>query len=161
MTDWLELLTRHHSAAQADSGYEPIFGDPASLECLDRLHSKMGLPLPDELKELYQSVDGYGLRVDEKDNLSPWFIVPTSELFDFVSAQRSAFSSTHKSLSERYLPFIDWGNGDSMGYVFGRDGGLVDGLHMFMHELYQYAADQEPDDFFRSFEGSIVDFLEP
>lgn len=161
MTDWLELLTRHHSAAQADSGYEPIFGDPASPESLDRLQSKIGLPLPNELRELYRSADGYGLRVNKEDNLSPWFVVPTSELFDFVSAQRNAFSGTHKSLSERYLPFIDWANGDSMGYVYGRDGRFVDGLHMFMHELYQYDAEQEPEDFFRSFEGSIADFLEP
>lgn len=160
MTDWLDLLTRHHAAAQADSGYEPIFGDSAPLERLDDVRAKIGLPLPSELKEFYQSVDGYGLRMERNSMLSPWFIVPTSELPDFVSAQPSAIASSHKSLSERFLPFIDWANGDSMGYIYDRDGKLIDGLHMFTHELYHYESDQEPDDFFRSFEGSIADFLE-
>ena len=34
MTNWPDLLTRHHAVAQADSGYEPIFGDPASPESI-------------------------------------------------------------------------------------------------------------------------------
>lgn len=161
MTDWLELLARHQAAAQAESGYEPIFGDSASPEAVDRIQSMIGLAFPAELIELYRSVDGYGLEMDLDSRLSPWFIVPTSELFAFVSSQRNAFAETHKSLSDRFLPFIDWANGDSMGYIYDRDGNLIDGLHMFMHELYQYEADQEPDDFFRSFEGSIAEFLEP
>ena len=161
MTDWLDLLTRHHSAAQANSGNASIFGDSASPERLEDLQVKIGLPLPTEFKDLYGNIDGYGLRIDVESMISPWFIVPTAELPDFVSAQRTAIASTHKSLSERFLPFIDLANGDSMGYIYGRDGSLIDGLHMFMHELYHYDNDQEPNEFFRSFEASIAEFLEP
>ncbi|KAA5539560.1 SMI1/KNR4 family protein [Roseiconus nitratireducens] len=161
MTDWLSLLSRHHAVAQADSGYEPIFGGSATIDRLDDVQDKIGIPLPAELKDLYRSVDGYGLKMDEDCLLSPWFIVPTSELPEFVHAQRSGIAGTHKSLSERFLPFIDLVNGDSIGYLYDVDGKLADGLHMFMHELYRYKADQEPDDFFRSFECSIAEFLEP
>jgi hypothetical protein len=75
MTDWLELLTLHHAAAQADTGYEPLFGDAAPLERLNDVQSKIGLPLPVELKDLYRSVDGYGLKMEVGSMLSPWFIV--------------------------------------------------------------------------------------
>ncbi|EGF24449.1 SMI1/KNR4 family protein [Rhodopirellula baltica] len=160
MTAWAELLIRHHAAAHADSGCEPLFGDAAPLERLDDLPSKIGLPLPRELRDLYRSVDGYGLKMDADSMLSPWLIVPTSELADFVSSCRSTIADTHENLSRRFLPFIDWANGDSMGYIYDRNGNLTDGLHMFMHELFRYDADQDPDDFFRSFNGSIADFLE-
>ncbi|TWU43992.1 SMI1 / KNR4 family protein [Novipirellula aureliae] len=161
MTNWPDLLTRHHAAAQADSGYEPIFGDPASPESIADVESKIGLPLPAELKDLYLRVDGYGLQMEPESMISPWFIVPTSEISDFVSAHRGTFADTHRSLSDRFIPFIDWANGDSMGYIYDRDGNLIDGLHMFMHELYRYDPEQEPDEFIRSFEGSLADFLEP
>ncbi|MDM4019577.1 SMI1/KNR4 family protein [Roseiconus lacunae] len=161
MTDWLELLTRHHAAAQADSGYEPLFGDAAPPERLDDAQSKIGLPLPAELRNLYGSVDGYGLKMEADCMLSPWFIVPTSELVNFVSSCRNAIVETHPNLSGRFLPFIDWANGDFMGYVYDRNGNLIEGLHLFLHEKFQHCADQEPDEFFHSFDGSIADFLEP
>lgn len=161
MTNWPTLLERYHAAAQADSGYEPIFGDAASQARIDDAQDRIGIPLPAELRDLYRSVDGYGLQMDAESILSPWFIVPTSGLPDFVATHRSTFSDTHKSLSERFLPFIDWANGDAMGYVYDREGILIDGLHMFSHELYGYDEDQEPGDFFRSFEGSLAEFLEP
>lgn len=161
MTDWLHVLTRHHAVAQADSGYEPIFGDPATQERLDEIQTQIGLPLPAELKDLYRSVDGYGLQLNRDRMLSLWFIVPTSSLPGFVSAQRCAIASTHKNLSERYLPFIDWANGDSMGYLYDVNGSQMNGLHLFMHELYDHESDQAADEFFRSFEGSIEEFLEP
>ena len=37
-----------------------------------------------------------------------------------------------------------------MGYIYDRDGNLIDGLHMVMHELYRYDPEQEPDEFIRS-----------
>ncbi|WP_286766596.1 MULTISPECIES: SMI1/KNR4 family protein [Rhodopirellula] len=161
MTNWLDLITRHHAAAQADSGYEPIFGDAASLERIDDAQATIGVPIPTELRDLYRSVDGYGLQMDPESMLSPWFIVPTSELADFVATHRSTIADTHNSLSKRFLPFIDWANGDAMGYIYDRDGDLVDGLHIFSHELYRYEEDQDPGDFFRSFDGSLAEFLEP
>lgn len=161
MTNWLDLLTRHHTVAQADSDYEPLFGDPALPEQLGEVEAKIGLALPAELRDLYRSVDGYGVKMDAESTLSPWFIVPSSALPNFVSNQRQGFADTHKSLSERFLPFIDWANGDSMGYLYDRDGKLLDGLYMFMHGQYGYEADQDPDDFFSWFDSSIAQFMDP
>ncbi|MEX1041843.1 MAG: SMI1/KNR4 family protein [Pirellulaceae bacterium] len=161
MTNWLDLLTRHHAVAQADSDYEPLFGDPASPDRLEEVEAEIGLALPAELKDLYLSVDGYGVRMDEESTLSLWFIVPSSALPSFVANQREGFAGTHKSLSERFLPFIDWANGDSMGYLFDRDGKLLDGLYKFMHGQYGYEADQDPDEFFDWFESSIAEFMDP
>jgi hypothetical protein len=161
MTNWLRLLERHHASAHADSDYEPIFGDAASQGRIDDIQAIIGVPFPTELRDLYLSVDGYGLKMDPESMLSPWFVVPTLELPDFVARHRSTIADTHKSLSERFLPFIDWANGDAMGYIYDRDGALVEGLHVFSHELYCDVEDQDLDDFFRSFEGSLAEFLEP
>ena len=161
MIDWSAVLRRHHAQTQAESGFGIILGPPTDASKLDRITREVKLPLPVEMSELYQQVDGYGLQLDDDSSLSPWFVVPTELLTGFVESSRDVFCRTHQSLADRFLPFIDWANGDSMGYIYDREGSLVDGLHMFDHERYGYDdPDQSPSDFFRTFDGSLADFLD-
>ncbi|QDV41076.1 hypothetical protein Enr13x_09140 [Stieleria neptunia] len=145
---------------QGDSGYDPKFGDPASLEQLRDIQDSIGLVFPDELAELYASVDGYGLEMGAGSLLSPWFLVPSSLLPDFVQNNRSVFSGTHPEFAKRYLPCIDWLNGNSMGFIYATDGELVSGLHEFSHEAYSYEPDQDPAEFFEAFDGTLSDFFD-
>ncbi|NND99058.1 MAG: SMI1/KNR4 family protein [Pirellulaceae bacterium] len=160
-TNWRELLQRRHTAAYADSGYDPIFGESAGDELIREVQGKIGLEMPIELTDLYRSVDGYGLEMDPESMLSPWLLVPCSMLPDFISQNRDVIAGTHPSLASRFLPLIDLVNGDSIGYVFAQNGLLIDGLHMLMHELYEYEPDQEPDGFCRTFECTLAEYLEP
>ena len=77
----------------------------------------------------------------------------------FFASTRSWFGETHPTVAKRFLPFIDWVNGDGMGYLVLDNGTIADGLFCFEHELFEHDEDQDPDEFIVKWNNSIFELL--
>ncbi len=66
--------------------------------------------MPNEFKALYSEFDGFGtLRDGEVD----WFFLPLSKLPEHANGVRSWIQKTHPEIAKRFVPFVDWGNGEA------------------------------------------------
>ena len=115
------------------------------------------MEFPDELCEFYEQFNGIGLTGDDSE--CPNFVPSVEHLPEFVKSARSAFPKPHKKYADRYLPVVDWENGDTSGYMLDEDGTFVDCLFMFNHESCTHEKTQDVNEFLTPVAENLYTFL--
>ena len=159
MPNWLKIIAGHHAKAHANDGYTLVTRPAASAEQLDRLAVSLGIALPSEFRELYSACNGFGVASDNELDKTWWLFRPTDQIESFAGDVRSWFAETHQSFANRFFPFIDFSNGDGIGYIVDESGAIIDGLFCFEHENYEFDAEQDVNEFITHSPVTIEEFL--
>ncbi|SMP78246.1 SMI1 / KNR4 family (SUKH-1) [Neorhodopirellula lusitana] len=159
MPDWKTLVDQHHSMAHPDGEYNLVTGPPASDETLANLETALGFKLPPEFRSFYSSLDGFGIASADDPSDVSWFFRPCGQIDQFSNDVREWFKETHERCAKRFFPFIDWLNGDGIGYMLDESGDPIDGVFEFNHELYKFDSAQDVNEFLRHVPAGIQDFL--
>ena len=157
MSDWNQLVTEFYKIDHADEPDSLVLGAPASDEVLDALASNLGFALPIEFRSFYGTYDGFGTKHD--DGTTDWFFAPTANIPELTEEIRDWYQETHPEIAARFVSFVDWGNGDSSGYLFSEAGAPLDGVYIFEHESYEFEEGQDWGEFLIPVDKSIRDFL--
>lgn len=156
MSEWHKNIADFHKLDNADDPDSLVLGSPATATSIVEFEKAVGYSMPEEFKSLYSEYDGFGTtRNGEVD----WFFLPISKLADHATAVRDWFQETHPEIAKRFVPFVDWGNGDASGYVFSESGAPEPGIFMFEHENYEFEEDQDWREFLVPVDASIRAFL--
>lgn len=145
--------------AHPDGEYNLVTGPPASDETLANLETALGFKLPPEFRSFYSSLDGFGIASADDPNDVSWFFRPCEQIVQFSTDVRGWFKETHERCAKRFFPFIDWSNGDGIGYMLDESGEPIDGVFEFNHELYKFDSAQDVNEFLRHVPAGIQDFL--
>lgn len=160
MTKWEAIVTAHHKRAHPGDGFE-LFTKPGVAEKdLRSMEKRLGFQFPTELREFYSDLNGFGVRSAVSPDEVYWFIRPLEELPDFAETIRHWFQETHPDIASRFFPFVDWANGDGIGYLVDSTGEVLPGLVSFEHESYDFDEDQEVEEFLTTVPISIEEFLD-
>lgn len=159
MPDWVQIVNHQHEMGHADDEYELATMPGVSADLLDQLADRLGITLPEEFRDFYMTFNGFGVVPEDNPDDVSWFFQPLEDLPGFIESKRSSFADTHADLAVRFFPFIDWANGDSMGYLTDAAGIVQPGFYCFEHESYAYNADQEADEFISAYPVTIEEFL--
>jgi len=159
MPDWSRFAYGYHAVAHADDGYQLVMQPGVSAEDVVGMGERLGISLPDEFRDLYMTLNGFGVTSDNSPEGTYWLCRPLDHLPDFIRIMRKGFSPTHPHIASRFFPFIDFANGDSMGYLTETGGVILPGLACFEHELYKYDDGQDPSEFLSLTSLTIEEFL--
>ena len=156
MSDWHKSITAFHKVDNADNPDSLVLGPPASSALIAEFEKQIGFTMPDEFKQLYTEYDGFGT---SRDGETAWFFLPISKLPEHASGVRDWFQETHPEIAKRFVPFVDWGNGDASGYIFSDSGTPLPAIFMFEHESYEFEEDQDWEEFLVPVDTTIRSFL--
>jgi len=160
MPDWLRIVKSHHAKMHPSDGYNLVTRPPASDRELDDVSTTLGVEFPREFKSLFKTCNGFGVvhEEDEPDKIW-WFLRPTDQLRSFVDGIRNAFPEVHEKHAKRFFPFIDFSNGDALGYLVDEAGIIIDGLFCFEHEFCRFDEEQDINEFLSHTPLSIEELL--
>ena len=158
MQQWRQTISEHHSRVHVQPGDKLLIRDGSTSDRLDTLQESLCFDLPEEFRSLYLQCDGFGLTYEDNEQ-EWWFCHPLGQIPDFADQTRKWFEATHPEAAARFFPFIDWGNGDGMGYLLGEDGKKLNGLYCFEHENYEFDAEQEIEEFVVKWNNTIHELL--
>ena len=156
MTEWHKNIVAFHKLDNADDPGSLVLGSPANATSIAYFEKAVGYSMPEEFKELYSEYDGFGTT---RDGEVDGFFLPVSKLAEHATEVRDWFQETHPDIAKRFVPFVDWGNGDASGYVFSESGVQNPGIFIFEHESYEFEKDQDWWEFLIPVDTSIRDFL--
>ena len=156
MSKWHKKIIAFHKLDNANNPESLVLGSPATAATIAEFEKAVCYSMPDEFKALYSEFDGFGT---SRDGGVDWFFLPLSKLPDHAVEVRGWFEETHPEVAKRFVPFVDWGNGDASGYVFSESGIPEPGVFMFEHESYEFEEDQDWRTFLVPVDASIRDFL--
>ena len=156
MSEWHKSIVAFHKLDNADNPDSLVLGSPATAASIAEFEKAIGYSMPNEFKQLYSEYDGFGTSSDGETN---WFFLPISKLPEHASEVRDWFQETHPEHAKRFVPFVDWGNGDATGYVFSETGTLLPGIFIFEHESYEFEEDQDWEEFLIPVDSTIRAFL--
>ena len=157
MADWKSVIQNFFDNSDADNSFARVSPAGCPKTAISKCETQTGLILPDELRKFYQHSNGMGLEENESDD--PRFIPKIESLPEYIDQCRAAFNETHSDYAERYVPFVDWENGDSSGYIYNSDGTLFECIVMFSHEHYEYDEKQDINEFLIPFAESLEELL--
>lgn len=157
MRNWKKAVAQFFHNSDPDGEYFHCAPERASTKTISSVVKKLRTDIPDELREFYEQFNGVGLTGDDSE--SPNFIPPIEQLPDFVKSARSLFPKSHKKYADRYLPVVDWGNGDTSGYMFDEGGTFIDCLFMFNHETCTNEASQDVNEYLTPVAENLYGFL--
>ena len=158
MPNWKQAVDQFFKHSDPEGGFFHCAEDGVGKSKISQFEKKLNIKFPDELREFYSNYNGIGLTNDEEEY--PNFIPPLEHLNAFVKSARKSFPKSHKAFANRYLPVVDWENGDTSGYVLGEDGEFVDAFFMFEHELCN-SQTSDVNDFMVPIADSLHAFLSP
>lgn len=158
MKTWHQRVHEAHERDHKEDGLRLVTGPPASPKAIVDFEHVLGWTLPAEFHGLYQTFDGVGLASGEEETL--WLLTPLAKIPQVIADVRTWFADTHPALARRYFPFIDWGNGDSSGYLLSEKGELLPGIWIFEHEAYEFDEAQPASAFLAAFVGNLQEFFE-
>lgn len=156
MSDWRQDIINHHNLDHEDQPESLFLGEPANAEELRAFEKSVHRRLPEEFHDLYSQYNGYGT---VSEHGTDWFFVPLEMLPEHVSGIRDWFQGTHPELAARFVPFVDWGNGDASGYLFSESGEMEPGIYMFESESYLFEAEQDWTEFLYPVDEDLRSFL--
>jgi len=159
MTDWLDIISNRYAEAVANDGDELVVSPGATQEQIDQCCEALGFDPPADFRELYATCNGFGVRERGQPDAPCWFFYPLQEIAGFCEEIRAGFEETHPEEASRFFPFIDFEDGDGVGYCVDAEGKLLDGLFLFESEAYEGEEDQEPNDFLVRVPMSVREFL--
>ena len=158
MHDWRAVIIEYDCKTPVQPGETLLIRDAASVAEIDELQQNFGFQLPDEFRSLYLQCDGFGQTYETEDEVW-WFFHRVEQIPDFARETRNWFVESHPDIANRFFPFIDWSNGDRMGYVLDEKGELLDGLFCFEHENYEFDEEQDSEEFIVKWNNSILELL--
>lgn len=158
MQDWRRTIREHHDKFHVQPSDKLLIRDGATNDGVDDLQTALGLELPNEFRSLYLQCNGFGLTYEDDDQ-KWWFCHPIDQIPGFVKQTRKWFDETHPESAAQFFPFIDWANGDGMGYLLDENGEFFDGLYCFEHENYEFEEDQKIEDFVVKWNNTIYELL--
>ena len=158
MAKWKTIVSAFFRKADPENSFKHLANAAATVDAIDAAEKAIGIRLPDELRSFYLQFNGIGLG-SEGETDDPRFIRPIEELPSFVTEARSWFAETHGDLASRFFAFIDWENGDVMGYLAQTNGPFYPYLVTFLHEQYAFEAAQDADEFMEPGPDSLAEFL--
>ena len=159
MTDWLKVVADHLSKCHLGQDSSLVLREGATSVELERLSASLGIALPTEFRALYSACNGFGVASRDQPGGVCWLFHPTCQIPTFVDDIRSWFRETHGQFADRFFPFIDFGNGDGIGYCLDESGELIEGLCCFKHEEYRFTDEQDVNEFISCVPVSIEEFL--
>lgn len=159
MPNWSQLAKSYLEKSDPDGLFKIVTGPPASAEALGALEAQLGFELPQEFRSLYSVMDGIGHFPDGEPEETIWLFYPTGQIGSLCDRAREWFGETHEDYANRFFPFIDWNNGDSMGYFLDDSGQPMDGLFCLEHELYGHDEAQDVNEFLSCWAESIKEVL--
>ncbi len=157
MPDWEKIIARQHAAAHSNDEYELVTGDRAAASEIARRGDQLGLIFPEEFVSLYETYNGVG--IGSGDDVW-WVLHPLDQLSQFGKSVCSFFDETHPEEADLFYPFLDFGNGDAIGYLSDESGNVMPGLYVFSHESVRFDEDQESEEFLSLIPVSIEDFFD-
>ena len=159
MADWEGIVRLHHERAHAGDGFELVTNPGVAEEDLGLMERRLGFQFPAELRGFYSTFNGFGVQSSDSPGSVYWFIRPLEELPEFAETIRHWFQETHPDIAARYFPFVDWANGDGIGYLVDSEGQVLPGLYGFEHESYSFDEEQGAEEFLIEVPISIEEFL--
>ena len=159
MPNWSKLIADNHAKAHADDGFNLITRLAATNIQLDELSESLGITWPTDFRELYSTFDGFGVATNDEPDKIWWFFRPANEIPKFADDVRNWFLKTHEKCAARFFPFIDFSNGDGIGYIVDDTGVIMDGLFCFEHEQYKFDEEQDVNEFIIHVAVNIEEFL--
>jgi hypothetical protein len=159
MPDWVQIVESHHAKSHPNDGYRLVTRPSASHYTLDALKRSLGFEFPAEFRSLYLVFDGIGVSHRNEPDETWWLFLPTDQIESFCIDVRKWFRDTHEKYANRFFPFIDFANGDGMGYIVDEAGNPLDGLFCFEHESYRFDESQDVNEFLSHVPVSIEEFL--
>ena len=157
MPNWKKAIKQFFANSDPNGVFFHCAQDGVSKKTIDSIAKKLKSELPEELRDFYKHFNGIGLTNEESEY--PNFIPPIEHLPEFVKTSRRAFPKSHKKYADRYLPVVDWENGDTSGYVLDEDGTFVNCLFMFNHELCTHEKTQGVNEFLTPAADNLHSFL--
>ena len=157
MADWSKIIQNFFTNSDPENAFSRISPDGCDESDIATCEAAIGFTLPDELRTFYLHSNGLGLQDNATD--APRFIPNIQSLPNYINQCRTSFDDTHADYAKRYLPFIDWENGDSSGFIFNKDGTLFECVVMFSHEHYAYDNKQDINEFLIPFAESLEELL--
>lgn len=159
MTNWTELFKRHFKLTKdVDELCKLIFGEPAQRDLIIDVADELGFVPPEEFVNLYLTYNGVGsTSIDSRDEVCWWFR-RLEDLSDFMKTNR-LWLNDHEEVATRYFPFVDFGNGDSAGYLKTIGNGFENGIFTLECSAYEYDPDQEVDEFLKLTDATIEKFV--
>jgi hypothetical protein len=157
MKNWKNLV--YEFRRQDDPNLtDPIeFGMGVSDLDFDYYSSSFGVMFPEDFRECYGQLNGFGF---PKAGDIDWFLFPLELISELQMKFKKTVEATHPSLGARYIPIVNWGNGDLSGYL--KIGGILDSrIFMFEHESYAAEEGQNEGEFIVECDSSLYDFLIP
>lgn len=134
--NWRHLVSEAHKRWQNEGVVLPVPLGASNGQIINA-ESEVGLSFPPELRSFYLSCDGEGFNPETGVCLG---IVPLELLPKLKSEADEWLSATHPEIARAYLPFLSWGDGDSIGYL------MLEPTHPriveFSHEDFNFSADQ-------------------
>ena len=158
MTNWKSLVESFLKRADPSGEFRSVVRPGASPEAIAAAECQLGMSMPEELRSFYLNCNGMGLACDDEPD-SPRLIPPIETLPAVVEQCRSWFAETHPGLASRFLPFLDWENGDYVGYLHRTDGTFEPFLSTFNHERYRASAAQDAREFLERGPSNLAEFL--
>jgi hypothetical protein len=159
MADWLNIISNRYAEAVANDGDELLLSPGATREQIDQRCGALGFVPPSDFRELYATCNGFGVRELKQPDTPCWFFYPLEQMSEFCERIRAGFAETHPEEAARFFPFIDFEDGDGVGYCVDEEGQLLEGLFLFEHEAYEGEEDQEPSDFLVRVPMTVQQFL--
>ena len=153
-TDWRNLVAEAHQRWHKET-MPSIVPSGASHSHIEKIENEIGLSFPPELRDFYLSCNGEGSNPETGVTLG---IVPVELLAELKSEANEWLSDTHPEIARYYLPFVSWGNGDSIGYLLLEP--TKPKIVEFSHEEFNFTQDQNWAEFLKpcAFE-TLEDFL--
>lgn len=159
MTKWETIVRLHHERAHSGDGFELFTGPGVAEINIKALENRLGFRFPTELREFYSDLNGFGVRSAASPDEVYWFVRPLEELPEFAETIRHWFQETHPDIAGRFFPFVDWANGDGIGYLVSSTGEVMPGLVSFEHESYDFDEGQDYEEFLTTVPISLEEFL--
>jgi hypothetical protein len=160
MTNWQKTIDKFFQCSDPGNDFRHIALPGATEENIAETETKLGLKLPEELREFYSCFNGIGMATEDEPNI-PRLIPPLDQLPSLVTSGRSWFVETHPDWANRFFPFLDMENGDYTGYCLDENGQWMPFVMDFLHEYYQFDPDQDIDEFLVPSADSLKAFLSP
>ncbi len=144
MTDWKQLVADHYASTYDASEMALKVRAAASTELIVATEKLLAFEFPAELRSFYLTMNGFELVPNESPDFRFNLFPPLELIPKFVTAVREVISDSHPDVGARFVPVVDFGNGDAVGYLSGADD---PGLHRFDHETCGYDAKQDWEEF--------------
>jgi hypothetical protein len=157
MKSWDDLVNESHERDHEGDGFQLVKMPPATSDEIDSLQKLIGIKLPDEFRDLYLAINGFG--VVGKSAEIYWSFIPLDKILGFIASTREFFQDTHPDVAKRFFPFIDWSDGDASGYMISPSDRLLPSLFDFQHDDYEFEETQEGSEFLVTATRNIKDFI--